>query len=409
MGGFSIVLFEIGLNLGWVYLFMGVIIGPAVIPLWNLMTWKKASGTGAIIAAWGGLAIGLTAWFVTAVIQSGSISVDTLGTNEVMLSGNLFSILSSGAIHFIYSWFIDPQDYDFTKLDENITLVEDDRRGLSDAEMDPVVLEKAEQWIKRRGKALGTTFPESEHFYGLENFGNTCYANSVLQALYYCMPMREHCIAYSAQCEGTEDDLLSSLCDLFVSISNQRRRCGVHAPRRFIAKLRNENELFNNQMHQDAHEFLNYLLNEAAELLEKREKKATGKSAGRAGSEASASDEPSTPPPYKAKTWIHSIFEGGLSSLSTGIARPTYSPRTPHVLPTYSPRTPHVLLTYSPRTPHVLPTCSPRTPHVLPTYSPRAPHVLPTSSPRTPHVLPTYSPRTPRAQAHDLHRTPPSR
>jgi len=106
---------------------------------------------------------------------------------------------------------------------------------------------------QRLEKALGTTFPESEHFYGLENFGNTCYANSVLQALYYCLPMREHCIAYAAQCEAagtTEDDLLSSLCDLFVSISNQRRRCGVHAPRRFIAKLRNENELFNNQMHQ---------------------------------------------------------------------------------------------------------------------------------------------------------------
>ena len=106
---------------------------------------------------------------------------------------------------------------------------------------------------QRLEKALGTTFPESEHFYGLENFGNTCYANSVLQALYYCVPMREQCIAYAAQCEAagtTEDDLLSSLCDLFVSISNQRRRCGVHAPRRFIAKLRSENELFNNQMHQ---------------------------------------------------------------------------------------------------------------------------------------------------------------
>ena len=33
-----------GLNLGWVYLFMGVVIGSAVIPLWNMMTWDKASG-----------------------------------------------------------------------------------------------------------------------------------------------------------------------------------------------------------------------------------------------------------------------------------------------------------------------------------------------------------------------------
>ena len=30
----------------------------------------------------------------------------------------------------------------------------------------------------------------------------------------------------------------------------------MHAPRRFVGKLRNENELFNNQMHQDAHESL---------------------------------------------------------------------------------------------------------------------------------------------------------
>lgn len=37
MGVFSILLDAIGLNLGWVYLFMGVIIGSAVIPLWNLV------------------------------------------------------------------------------------------------------------------------------------------------------------------------------------------------------------------------------------------------------------------------------------------------------------------------------------------------------------------------------------
>jgi hypothetical protein len=154
MGAFSIILFEIGLNLGWVYLFMGVIIGSAVCPLWNMMTWKKASGTGAIIAAWSGLFLALTGWLCAAQVQSGSITIDTLGTNEVMLSGNLIAILSSGFIHFMYSVFIDPQDFDFADLEKNITLVEQDMRGLTAEEQDPDELRRAERWIKRRGYVL---------------------------------------------------------------------------------------------------------------------------------------------------------------------------------------------------------------------------------------------------------------
>ena len=166
----------------------------------------------------------------------------------------------------------------------------------------------------RIDKALGgSTIPETERIYGLENFGNTCYANSVLQALYFCKPLRDRCIeeALANQEAGVvDDDLLGALSDLFLSISTQRKRSGVHAPKRFVAKLRAENEIFNNNMHQDAHEFLNYLLNECAELLEKREKKAAGPAAAQTGGEASASDEPSEPAPYKPKTWIHALFEG---------------------------------------------------------------------------------------------------
>jgi hypothetical protein len=154
MGALAILLQEIGLNLGWVYLFMGVVIGSAVAPLWNLMTWTKASGTGAVVAAWSGFILALIGWLVGAQIQSGEITVASLGTNEVMLAGNLIAILSSAFIHFVWSMFIDPQDYDFATLDSKITLVEQDLRGLSDEEKDLHILNKADRWIKRRGYVL---------------------------------------------------------------------------------------------------------------------------------------------------------------------------------------------------------------------------------------------------------------
>merc|ERR1712084_98817 len=85
MGLFAIVLDIMGLNLGWVYLFMGIVIGSSVIPLWNMMTWDKASGTGAVIAAWTGFFLAVVVWLIYGVASGGKLSVATLGKNEVML------------------------------------------------------------------------------------------------------------------------------------------------------------------------------------------------------------------------------------------------------------------------------------------------------------------------------------
>lgn len=151
MGALSILLDVLGLNLGWVYLFMGIVIGSAVIPLWNMMTWKKASGTGAVIAAWSGLILAVASWLIACSVQSGSISVDNLGKNETMLTGNLVAILSSGLIHFVIS-MISPQNFDFDTLDSNIKLVEtDDTSGLTAEEKDPKMLADSKKWIVRRG------------------------------------------------------------------------------------------------------------------------------------------------------------------------------------------------------------------------------------------------------------------
>lgn len=86
-------------------------------------------------------------------VQSGSISIDNLGKNETMLTGNLVAILSSGLIHFVYS-MIFPQDFDFEELDANIKLVEEDDSGLTAEDKDPEMLAESYKWITTRGWIL---------------------------------------------------------------------------------------------------------------------------------------------------------------------------------------------------------------------------------------------------------------
>lgn len=69
-----------------------------------------------------------------------------------------------------------------------------------------------------------------------------------------------------------ETTLLTTLHDLFVAISSQSKTTGTVAPQAFINQLKRDNEFFRSTLHQDAHEFLNYLVNMVAEAVEKEEK-----------------------------------------------------------------------------------------------------------------------------------------
>lgn len=134
-------------------------------------------------------------------------------------------------------------------------------------------------------------FPQNEHYFGLVNFGNTCYCNSVLQALYFCKPFRNKVLESKVKLKRNgKETLLTCLADLFYTISNQKKKTGSYAPKKFITRLRKENEIFDNYMQQDAHEFLNYLLNTIADLLrsEKGDKHAI--------------------------TWVQEIFQGTLTN-----------------------------------------------------------------------------------------------
>jgi len=152
MGVLSVALHYMGLNLGWVYMFMGTAIGSAVVPLWNLLMWKDANAVGAVVGAWGGMALAVCTWLIVASAQSGEITVDTLGKLEPNLAGNIVAIVSSGLIHVVFS-LAKPQNYDFKSMGE-IKMLENDQSGLAEEDYQESVLASAKVWIQKWGWAF---------------------------------------------------------------------------------------------------------------------------------------------------------------------------------------------------------------------------------------------------------------
>ncbi|KAK6363099.1 hypothetical protein TWF730_000544 [Orbilia blumenaviensis] len=251
----------------------------------------------------------------------------------------------------------------------------------------------------------------SDKFWGYENFGNTCYCNSMLQCLYYSKQFREAVINYprksllpgapngaitlnsklsrtstepatangkakaglgapaplarrgstpastAVQPTGPakpedkdspeakkkaaltagpilnvevansknyemEESLFTAMKDLFETIVATESRTGVVSPLRFVEVLKMKNELFRSQMHQDAHEFFNYVLNEVIENVEDHAKAANlikSESASRlipetADSADSAKAVSTTSDSIVNASWVHDLFEGALTS-----------------------------------------------------------------------------------------------
>ncbi|KAL0349793.1 UNVERIFIED_CONTAM: Ubiquitin carboxyl-terminal hydrolase 3 [Sesamum radiatum] len=98
-------------------------------------------------------------------------------------------------------------------------------------------------------------------------------------------------------------------------ISSQKKKTGVLAPKRFVQRLKKQNEIFRSYMHQDAHEFLNYLLNELVDILEK-EARATKSDQEISQKIANGPTNISSNGPQKEPliTWVHKNFQGILTN-----------------------------------------------------------------------------------------------
>ncbi|CCW63799.1 unnamed protein product [Phytomonas sp. EM1] len=123
------------------------------------------------------------------------------------------------------------------------------------------------------------------HPVGLENYGNTCYYNSVIQLLYHCVPLRLRLLElhdiYASKKGGIgfdEKTPLYYLCALFATMHKLNNRpkqggmtklCDVVDPRPLLQCVCKLNSTFDNSMQQDAHEFAMFLLNNIMETEKK--------------------------------------------------------------------------------------------------------------------------------------------
>ena len=89
MGALAVILNYIGIDLGYMYLLMGIICSPAVFPVAFSITWKKQSRSAAIGASIIGVVAGIISWLVTAQKLFGEITIKSTGENYPMLAGNL--------------------------------------------------------------------------------------------------------------------------------------------------------------------------------------------------------------------------------------------------------------------------------------------------------------------------------
>ncbi|RVX70503.1 hypothetical protein B0A52_05154 [Exophiala mesophila] len=94
----------LGINLGWLFLVMGLLIGGGVMPAAFSITWRGQTKAAVIIAPLVGLSAGLTSWLVTARAYFGEITIATTGEMYSTLAGNMAGFLVGMTTSLIISF-----------------------------------------------------------------------------------------------------------------------------------------------------------------------------------------------------------------------------------------------------------------------------------------------------------------
>ncbi|CAG1978160.1 unnamed protein product [Fusarium graminearum] len=117
MASFSVGLHYIGISMGWLYVWMGVMISAAVIPATLTLLWSRQNWIAAAVSPILGLVCALIAWTVTCSREfDGVLSVDNLGSNNPMLAGNVVALLSPVIFVPVLTFGFGADKYDWASM-----------------------------------------------------------------------------------------------------------------------------------------------------------------------------------------------------------------------------------------------------------------------------------------------------
>ncbi|ODQ53354.1 Na+/solute symporter [Saitoella complicata NRRL Y-17804] len=131
MAAFSTMLYYVGVSMGFLYLFMGVIISSAVIPSVLTLLWKGQNKQAAVMTPILGIATSISVWLGTTQHYFGEINVVTAGSDMPMLWGNVASLLSPLIFIPIMTLIFKPDNYDWEGM-KNIQAVIEDPDAMDD-------------------------------------------------------------------------------------------------------------------------------------------------------------------------------------------------------------------------------------------------------------------------------------
>lgn len=125
MGFVSVFLQVLELNLGFVYMSMGIFVGSAVAPSAMAILYQKASGKWCIRGAVCGLIGGVLVWLAVAQAESGAINLKSLGGDYPFLWSNVTAICLSGFIGVLGSMLEPDEKFRWEYLSLAMPLVDD--------------------------------------------------------------------------------------------------------------------------------------------------------------------------------------------------------------------------------------------------------------------------------------------